>query len=134
MARVSLDGRAGFDAESGEEARQAVRGHGIDVQFGGFGDEFDVGHAGGKGVVDPGGALLDFALALGGDAPEELEGGAVDGPGSEIVAADLVELGGGTIGFAADGIGQGEGDGGEGGGDPEDHEEGAAPAELKAAP
>ena len=86
-------------------------------------------HAGGKCVVDPGGARLDFALLLAlleGDAPEQFDRGAVHGPGGEIVASDVVELGGGAVGFPADGVGKGERDGGQGGGDPKDHEEGAA--------
>ena len=103
----------------------------VDIQFGGFGNEFDVRHAGGKGVVDPGGALLDFALLLAlleGDAPEQFDRGALDGAGREVVAAELVELGGGALGLPADGVGQGERDRGQGGGDPQDDEEGAAAA------
>src|SRR5947208_76277 len=84
-----------------------------------------MGHASGKLVVDAGGAFGKDAVGLGVGAPQDFDGGLFDGAGGEVVRAETVDGGGGALGFASDGVGEGESDRGESGGDPEDGEKGA---------
>ena len=110
---------------------QVDGGDGVDVVFGGFGDDFDLGVAGGEGHTeegDAGGPEAGGAVGIAADvaAPLHPKDGAIDGAGGKVVGAGLLDGGGGPLGFAPDGGGHGEGDGSEGGREPEDGEQRAA--------
>jgi hypothetical protein len=112
-----------IDAE-GEEKADEVFGRGeIDAEARRGGDDFDEGFAGREGEAEERLAVLPIGRFR---SPEHVVQGAVEGGGSEVVGADAVEGVFGAPGFAADGEGNGEGDGGEGGREPEDGEECAA--------
>ena len=103
-------GAIGVESEAEEQSLQVDGSDGVDVVFGGFGNDFDLGVAGGEGHAeagDTGGPEAGGAVGIAADiaAPLHPKDGAIDGAGGKVVGAGLLDSGGSPLGFAPDGGG-----------------------------
>ena len=107
------------DRERDEQAKKFFGPGLVQAEFGGFRNEFDAHDGVGEGEVHD---RVAEAVVIG--TPGHVKDRPFDGAAGNEVGLRVVDVGGGALGFAPHVAGDGEADGGERGGEPEDGEEG----------